>query len=124
MFGGTIEAGLVGGILKLDSNYTVIGTFDNTTPVFKRVFYVGLQGGFSMAGMAGFTIRVGLSELGPLSVFLNVNTPTGVLIVPQIGLTLNDFSAGVEFFKTLPSLDDPFALRSQVTALPTAVSAD
>ena len=72
MFGGTINAGLVGGIMRLDSSYREIGVFDNTTPVTKRVFYLGIQGGFSMAGLAGFTIRIGLSELGPLQVFLNV----------------------------------------------------
>ena len=87
-------------------------TLDTTTPVVKRVFYLGIQGGFSMAGMGGFTIRLGLSELGPLQVFINVKTPTGVLLVPQIGLTINDFTAGVEFFKTLPSIEDPFALRN------------
>ena len=38
----------------------------------------------------------------PLQAFINVQTPTGILIVPQIGLTINDFSAGVEFFKSLP----------------------
>jgi hypothetical protein len=27
-----------------------------------------------------------------------------VVLVPQIGLALNDFSAGVEFFQSLPSL--------------------
>ena len=123
LFGGTIDAGLVGGILKLDSSYQIIGTFDTTTPVFKRVFYLGLQGGFSISGLAGFTIRLGLSELGPLSVFINVELPTGIILVPQIGLTINDFSAGVEFFKTLPSIDDPMALRGSDFALPTNVSA-
>ena len=124
MFGGEINAGLVGGIMRLDSNYQAIGDFDRTTPVHQRVFYLGLQGGFSMAGMAGFTIRIGLSELGPLQVFLNVQLPTGILLVPQIGLTLNDFSAGVEFFKSLPSIDDPFALRNAAFALPTNMTAD
>jgi len=124
LFGGQIDAQLLGGILKLDSNYQIIGTFDTTTPVFKRVFYLGLQGGYSMLGMGGFTIRLGLSELGPLSVFINVKTPTGVIIVPQIGLTLNDFSAGVEFFKTLPSIDDPMALRNPEFGLPTDQTAD
>ena len=38
----------------------------------QRVFFLGIEGGFTMAGMAGFTIRVGLSELGPLSAFINV----------------------------------------------------
>ena len=123
MFGGTIEAGLVGGILRLDPSFTPIGEFDRTTPVAKRVFYLGLQGGFSMAGMSGFTIRIGLSELGPLQVFINVEVPGGVLLEPISGLTLNDFSAGVEFFKSLPSIDDPFALRSTAFGLPTNLTA-
>ena len=123
LFGGTIDAGLVGGILKLDSAYNVIGPFDTTTPVAQRVFYLGLQGGFSISGMAGFTIRLGLSELGPLSVFINVEVPGGILLEPTTGLTINDFSAGVEFFKTLPSIDDPFALRGNDFQLPTNVTA-
>ena len=124
MFGGEIDAGLVGGILRLDEDFNPIGVFDRTTPVHKRVFYLGLHGGFSMAGMAGFTIRVGLSELGPLQVFLNVEVPGGILLEPTSGLTINDFSAGVEFFKTLPSIDDPFALRNSAFDLPTTVPAD
>ncbi|HEX4525985.1 MAG TPA: VCBS repeat-containing protein, partial [Gaiellaceae bacterium] len=124
LFGGQLDAQLLGGILKLDSNYNIIGTFDTTTPVAQRVFYLGIQGGFTMMGMGGFTIRLGLSELGPLSVFINVKTPTGVMIVPQIGLVLNDFSAGVEFFKTLPSIEDPFALRNPEFGLPTDQTAD
>ncbi len=122
MFGGEIDAGIVGGILRLDADYNIIGVFDDTTPVHQRVFYLGLQGGFSMAGMAGFTIRVGLSELGPLSAFINVEIPGGILLEPITGLTINDFSAGVEFFKTLPSIEDPFALR--IERLPAADRAD
>ncbi len=77
-----------------------------------------------MAGMAGFTIRVGLSELGPLSAFISVEIPGGILLEPTTGLTINDFAAGVEFFKTLPSIDDPFALRSSEFGLPTQQTAD
>ncbi|HPV80387.1 MAG TPA: hypothetical protein PLK64_11350, partial [Dermatophilaceae bacterium] len=124
MFGGELEAGLVGGILRLDSNFAIIGTFDTTTPVAQRIFYLGISGGFSIAGMAGLTIRIGLSELGPLQVFINVEVPGGVLLEPTTGLTLNDFSAGVEFFKTLPSIDDPLALRSSAFGLPTNLTAD
>ena len=111
MFGGELDAGLLGGILKLDSTYGIIGPLDTTTPVFKRVFYLGIEGGFKIAGLAGFKIRLGLSELGPLQVFINVEVPGGVMVVPQAGLVINDFAAGVEFFKTLPSIEDPFALR-------------
>ena len=124
MFGGQIDAGLLGGILKLDSNYNIIGIFDTTTPVAKRVFYLGIEGGFSLAGMAGFTIRVGLSELGPLQAFISVEVPGGILLEPNTGLTINNFAAGVEFFKTLPSIEDPFALRNPEFGLPTNLSAD
>ena len=40
------------------------------------------------------------------------------------GLTINDFAAGVEFFKTLPSIEDPFALRNAAFGLPTDLTAD
>ena len=122
LFGGELDASLLGGILKLDKNFNIIGTFDNTTPVTQRVFYLGIEGGFSMAGMAGFTIRLGLSELGPLQVMINVEVPGGLLLEPITGLSMNDFVASVEFFKTLPSIDDPFALRNPDFQLPTQIS--
>src|SRR5262249_25076975 len=106
LFGGEIDAGLVGGILKLDAHANIIGNFDTTTPVAKRIFFLGVQGGFSFAGLAGFTIRFGLSELGPLDVFINVEVPGGILLEPISGLSINDFAGGVEFFKTLPSITD------------------
>ena len=111
MFGGKIEAQLVGGILKLDAGGRVISDLDTVTPVVDRVFYAGLVGGFTFGGMGGFTIRLGLSELGPLSVALSVSLPTGIIIYPPFGLTINDFYASVEFFKSLPSIDEPEQLR-------------
>ena len=33
LFGGTIDAGIVGGILRLDNDFNIIGTTDNSTPV-------------------------------------------------------------------------------------------
>ena len=90
----------------------------------KRVFYLGLQGGFSMAGMAGFTIRLGLSELGPLQVFINVEVPGGILLEPTTGLTINDFSAGVEFFKTLPRSTTRSRCAARAFGLPTNMTAD
>jgi len=106
MFGGTIDAQLIGGILRLDQFGNMIDTLDSTTPVAQRVFYAGLEGGFTMPGVGGLTIRLGLSELGPLGVYLAVSLPTGIMLVPQIGLVMNDFAAGVEFFKTL-AVDRP-----------------
>ncbi|MEP7335472.1 MAG: hypothetical protein ABI717_06790, partial [Actinomycetota bacterium] len=111
LFGGKIEAELLGGLLKLDAGGQIISDLDTVTPVAQRVFYAGLAGGFSFSGIGGFTIRLGLSELGPLSVALSVSLPTGILIYPPFGLTINDFYASVEFFKSLPSIDEPEQLR-------------
>src|SRR5262249_40673132 len=97
---------------------------DTTTPVRDRVFFVGLQGGFEMPGVGGLTIRIALSELGPLGVFLSASVPGGILLDPNTGLSLNDFTAGVEFFKTLPSIEDPFALRNSEFGLPTTMTPD
>jgi hypothetical protein len=122
IFGGEIDAALIGGILKVDKNFNIIGPFDSTTPVEDRVFFVGVQGGFSVAGVGGLTIRFGLSELGPLGVYINVEIPGGIVLVPPMGLALKGFSAGVEFFKSLPSIDDPFALRGSEFGLPTELT--
>ncbi|MBK8118786.1 MAG: hypothetical protein IPK39_05850 [Sulfuritalea sp.] len=124
MFGGEITAGLIGGIIKLDANAAVIDSFDSTTPVVDRVFFVGVEGGFKMAGVGGFTIKFAVSELGPLGVFISASVPGGILLEPNTGLAINDFSAGVEFFKTLPSIDKPEELRGPDFQLPTALSAD
>ena len=46
----------------------MIDPLDTVTPVADRIFFVGVEGGFEIAGMGGFTIRLALSELGPLGV--------------------------------------------------------
>ena len=51
LFGGTLDAALIGGIVKLDSTGHMILDGDTTTEVVDRVFFVGVQGGFSLAGM-------------------------------------------------------------------------
>ncbi len=111
MFGGQISAGLIGGILKLDANGNMIASTDTTTPVAERVFFAGLQGGFSFGGMAGFSIQLGLSSLGPLGVQISVNLPEGILVDPDTGLSINNFVAGVKFFTSLPSITDPTQLN-------------
>ena len=61
---GRSAARWCGGILKVDKDYNVIGSTDTTTPVEKRIFFMGIAGGFEMAGLK-FGIRFALSELGP-----------------------------------------------------------
>ncbi|MBL8479815.1 MAG: hypothetical protein JNK59_10955, partial [Sterolibacteriaceae bacterium] len=124
LFGGEITAGLIGGIIKLDATGSIIDTFDTTTPVEKRVFFVGVEGGFAMAGVGGFGIKFAVSELGPLGVYIFASVPGGIVLEPNTGLAINDFSAGVEFFKTLPSIDKPEELRGPNFQLPTAQSAE
>ncbi|MBT8144808.1 MAG: hypothetical protein KJO55_08905, partial [Gammaproteobacteria bacterium] len=122
LFGGELKAALIGGIIKLDATGQMIDSFDTITPVQDRVFFVGVEGSFSMAGLAGFGIRFAMSELGPLGVLINVDIP--IMIVPQIGLTISDFTAGVEFFKTLPEIDDPEQLRDPAFDPPGEISVD
>ena len=120
-FGGQLDASLVGGIERLDGSYNIIDPTDTTTPVAHRVFYLGIQGGFSIAGLAGLTIQLGLSELGPLDVQLSVSLPEGIVLDPDTGIAINNFYAGVEFYKTLPAETDPLALESAQFNLPTQV---
>ncbi|HXG46835.1 MAG TPA: hypothetical protein VNO52_04360, partial [Methylomirabilota bacterium] len=107
---------------KLDQNLNIIAATDTTTPVRDRVFFMGLDGGFEFPGIGGLTIRLALSELGPLGVFINASVPGGILLEPNTGLAINDFAAGVEFFKTLPSIEDPFELRNPAFGLPTNIT--
>ncbi len=118
MFGGQIDAELIGGIVKLDASGNMIPDTDTTTPVVGRVFFAGLSGSFAMAGIGGFSIQLALSELGPLSVVLGVTLPTGITLDPDTGLTINNFVGGVQFFQTLPSLSDPMELRNLTLATP------
>lgn len=126
-FGGEISGGLIGGILRVVDDGSSVTLADEFTPdadVTDRIFFMGVQGGFSMAGMAGFTIRFALSELGPLGVFINVEVPGGIVLVPPIGLAVNNFAAGVEFFKTLPAIDNALDLRDPVFNVTGTVQAD
>src|SRR5262249_42607980 len=79
LFGGQLEAGLIGGIVRLDSGNRILDSFDISTPVAKRVFFVGVEGGFSFSGIGGITIRFAVSELGPLGLFLSASIPGRVI---------------------------------------------
>ncbi|MBW2622882.1 MAG: hypothetical protein JRD68_08245, partial [Deltaproteobacteria bacterium] len=112
LFGGTIKAGLIGGILKIDENNQMIGpTAPPDTPVKARIFFVGIEGGFMMMGAGGFNIKFALSELGPLGVQITASVPGGILLEPNTGLSINNFVGGVEFFSSLPDISEPEEMR-------------
>ncbi|MGV2336691.1 MAG UNVERIFIED_CONTAM: hypothetical protein LVR18_22165 [Planctomycetaceae bacterium] len=107
LFGGEISAGLLGGILKLDNSGNIISSFDTTTAVADRVFFIGVEGGLTIAKKGGFKIRFAISELGPLGVEVVGELPEGILLEPISGLKLSGFSGGVQFFSSLPDVYDP-----------------
>jgi hypothetical protein len=108
-FGGSVDGGLFLGILKLDASNKIIQPGDTQTAVARRVFYGGLEAGFSLAGTAGFKIQVGLSELGPLQIYMSASFP--IILEPISGLAITNFRGGVTFDQTLPAITDPMALR-------------
>ena len=108
LFGGEVNAGLVLGVLKLDGNGDLIAAGD-TTEVARTILYGAISGGFRLGDIAGFDIRIGLSELGPLSVYFSCSV--SIPIVPIYGLVLTNLRAGVSFNNPLPSVTDPTKLR-------------
>lgn len=100
----------MGGILKIDSAGNRIPA-GSSTPVADRILFIGLEGGFELSGIGGLTIKLAFSELGPLSVMITGTSPEGVVLNGATGLTIKGFTAGVEFFKTLPAISEPEELR-------------
>ena len=95
LFGGQLDAELIGGILKLDGSGNLIADTDTSTTVASRVFFAGIQGGFTMAGIGGFEIQFALSSLGPLGVLISVSLPEGIMLDPDTGLSINNFVASI-----------------------------
>ena len=66
LFGGELDAALIGGILKLDASghSSAPSTRTRRSPTASSTS--ASRAASTFAGMGGFTIRLGLSELGPL----------------------------------------------------------
>ncbi|MEN9734709.1 MAG: hypothetical protein RLZ45_2704, partial [Verrucomicrobiota bacterium] len=126
-FGGKIEGGLVGGLVRIGADGQRIGpNAPANTPVVDRVLYLGVLGGFEVAGLAGFSIRFAISELGPLGVLVSVNSPVGIPIDPTMvtGLAIGSLSAGVDFYTTLPTITTAEELRNPSLSGRQVMSAD
>ncbi len=130
VFGGELSAAILVGVTRIGgpgSGYENL-MVPNSVPLPKdqikaRVLFVGVEGGFKFAGMAGFKLSFGMSELGPLSVSVTCSLPTGILLEPITGLTINNFVGGVEFFQELVSLDSADQLAGQTLKSPMDLSA-
>ena len=114
LFGGTISASLLAGIVRFDSegyevdvNNQRVGSGTSAVGAVASAFYAGIRGSFSLGGLSGFKLSLGLSEFGPLSVYVAVSLPTGILLEPNSGLTINNLRGGVDFNQTLPDLPNP-----------------
>ncbi len=111
LFGGTISATLLAGIVRydsekyeVDSNNKRIGSGTDAVGPVSCDFYAGIRGEFALGGLSGFKLSIGFSKVGPLSVYVSVALPTGILLEPSSGLTINDLRGGVDFYQTLPNL--------------------
>ncbi len=61
----------------------------------QTILYGGIDGGVSIAGLAGFQIMLGLSSLGPLDIYAMVDAP--IILDPDTGLAITGLSAGINF---------------------------
>ncbi len=100
LFGGTVSGTLIAGVVQIDSKGQVVNGPDNYTP-YTSAFYAGIEGGISIAGLAGFDIRVGLSQFGPLQVYVEADVP---IPIGETGLFLSDFRGGITFNTSFPDI--------------------
>jgi catechol 2,3-dioxygenase-like lactoylglutathione lyase family enzyme len=113
---------LIGGILKLDASGNLIPSGNRTTAVSDRVLFIGLEGKLLIM-KKGFQIRFAFSELGPLGVMISVKA--AVVVEPVFtGITINEMTAGVEFFTSLPTITEPEELAGKSFADATELNQD
>jgi len=109
LFGGSVSGTVIAGVVTFDSNGKVVDGLDNlvgtTKPgvaPFTHAFYAGIEGGFNIGDMAGFNIRVGLSQFGPLQIYVEADVP---IPLGDTGLFLSDFRGGITFNTTFPTIN-------------------
>ena len=118
LFGYGIDAGLILGIVRVDGNNELINDDrmlldDDLLPTTEStadpelddtLFYGAFEAGIEIADK-GFNIKVGLSEIGPLSIFISASIP--IVIEPVSGLALSNFRGGISFGDPIDSITDP-----------------
>ena len=118
LFGGTVTGTLIAGIVRFDANGAVVDADGNVVATgkpgvgpFNSVFYGGIDASFSLGNLSGFEIRIGLTQYGPLSIYVEGSVPGGIILDPDSGLAITNFRGGVTFGQGLPTitLSDPIA---------------
>lgn len=127
--GGTTFSGeLVAGSIALNAAnepLTLQQVIDNTSSVARATWYFGGTADFEFANNSGFAVRFAFSTKGFIQAYLRISLPTGILLEPNSGLTINDFSGGITFgAPTLPTPRDPAQLDSAVFKPTLALSFD
>ena len=109
LFGAQFSAELFVAVLNLDKDFQIVA--DPTSPtIAHHIFYGGIDGSLDIEGLAGFEVRLGLSELGPLEGFVRDNQAE--ILEPISGLTISGFRGGITFGQSLPSITDPHQLAT------------
>ena len=111
LFGGEIEAQLIIGIVSYDLDTLEIIENPSDLDNYDNIIYGALMGTMNFLGLGGVSVRIGISELGPLQFYVEANIP--ILLDPFTGLTLDGLRGGVMFNSTIDSPEDAFALRDE-----------
>ena len=106
VFGVEVKGQLFLAFLDTDASGNVIpdGNPNNVT-VAHHYFYGGIDAAFNLMGYAGFEIRLGVSQFGPLDGY--VDDSNVQILDPFSGLALTNFHAGIDFGRTLPDITNP-----------------
>lgn len=119
LFGVEVDGGLFLAVLNVDSKGNVIPDGDTQTQVAHSYFYGGIEAAFNLEGYAGFEIRLGLSQFGPLSTYFGSNQVQ--ILDPFSGLAITDVHGSIDFGSTLPSnITDAKQLATNLGFQPTA----
>ena len=96
---GSIEAGVVVGILRLDEEGNVTTSDDPA----QRIFYGAFQGSLTTANNMEAEVRIGFSERGFIQGYFGI--PTKIILEPISGLNISQVRGAITF--NAPSLVTP-----------------
>ena len=103
IFGNTFSGAFLLSLLNLDASGDIIEPGATTTAA-QRILYGAINANIVIAGMAGFEVRLGMSEYGPLEGYVAASVPIPIPVAPYLAIT--NFRAGIRFNDALPLITD------------------